>query len=95
MRNHVLSLQQQTERKYTEQLEINEHDLRKSWKIITHIIGKEESSRTRKLEFNINNRVTSDSHSIANHFNNYFVNVGKSLTEKNCYTYRFIDIYYI
>ena len=83
MRNHVISLQRQSERKfYREQLEINEHDIRKSWKIIKHIIGKEESSRARKLKFNINNRVTSDLHSIANHFNNYFVNVGKCLAEK-------------
>ena len=83
MRNHVISLQRRSERKYyREQLEINEHDLRKSWKILKHIIGKEERSQTRKLEFNINNRVTSDSHSIANHFNNYFVNVGKNLAEK-------------
>ena len=83
MRNHVISLQRQSERKYyREQLEINEHDLRKSWKILKHIIGKEERSQTRKLEFNINNRVTSDSHLIANHFNNYFVNIGKSLAEK-------------
>ena len=83
MRNHVISLQRRSERKYyREQLEINEHDLRKSWNILKHIIGKEERSQTRKLEFNINNRVTSDSHSIANHFNNYFVNVGKNLAEK-------------
>ena len=83
MRNHVISLQRRSERKYyREQLEINEHDLRKSWKILTHIIGKEEHSQTRKLEFNINNRVTSDSHSIANHFNNYFVNVGTNIAEK-------------
>ena len=41
-----------------------------------------EGRQTRKLEFNLNNRVTSDSHSIANHFNNYFVNVGKNLAEK-------------
>ena len=84
MRNHDIPLQRQSERKYyREQLEINEHDLRKSWKILKHIIVKEERSQTRILEFNINNRVTSDSHSIANHFNNYFVNVGKTLTEKN------------
>ena len=96
MRNLVISLQRQSERKYyIEQVEINEHDLRKSWKILKHIIGKEERSQTRKLEFNINNRVTSDSYSIANHFNNYFVNVGKTLAEKKCYTYRSIDIYYI
>ena len=83
MRNHVISLQRQSERKYyREQLEINEHDLRKLRKILKHIIRKEERSQTRKLEFNINNRVTSDSHSIANHFNNYFVNVGENLTEK-------------
>ena len=56
MRNHVISLQRQSERKYyREQLDINEHDQRKSWKILMHIIGKEERSQTRKLEFNINN----------------------------------------
>ena len=83
MRNHVIPLQRQSERKYyRERLEINEHDLKKSWKIIKHIIGKKERSQTRKLEFNINNRVTSDPHSIANHFNKYVVNVGKSLAEK-------------
>ena len=71
MRNQVSSLQQQLGSKYyREQLEIYEHDLRKSWKIIKHIIGKEESSQTPKIEFNINNRVTSDSHPFANHFNN-------------------------
>ena len=82
MRNHVISLQRQSGHKYyREQLEINKHDLRKSWKILKHIIGKEECSKKHKLEFNINNRVTSDSHSIANHFNNYFVNVGKNVAE--------------
>ena len=45
MRNHVLSLQRQSERKYyREQLEINKHAIGESWKIIKHIIGNEEPS---------------------------------------------------
>ena len=44
------------------------------------MIGKEN---TTKIDFIIDNKMTTDSKLIANTFNNYFINVGGSLAEKN------------
>ena len=83
-RNTVNSLQRKAERNYyKEQLEINEHDLRKSWNVIKDIIGKEGKNKQNKsAEFIIDNKTSTDSYEIANHFNNYFLNVGTNLTSK-------------
>ena len=49
IRNKVISLQRKAERNYyKEQLEINEHDLRKSWNVIKDIIGKEGKNKQNK-----------------------------------------------
>ena len=73
-RNKVISLQRKAERNYyKEQLEINEHDLRKSWNVIKDIIGKEGKNKQNKsAKFIIDNKTSTDSYEIANHFNNYF-----------------------
>ena len=83
-RNKVISLQRKAERNYyKEQLEINEHDLRKSWNVIKDIIGKEGKNKQNKsAKFIIDNKTSTDSYEIANHFNNYFLNVGTNLTSK-------------
>ena len=43
------------------------------------IIGKDSNNSTRKLSFNINNTVVTDSEVIANEFNNFFVSIGPTL----------------
>ena len=47
---------------YAEQIEINKHDLKKSWKIIKEIIGKNNSRGNRRTEYNIKGVLTNDSH---------------------------------
>ncbi len=84
-RNKVISLQRKAEQEYyKEQLDLNKTDLRKSWKIITGIIGREgRNSKTKQFEFVINDKTITDPVQIANHFNNYFVSVGVTLAS-NC-----------
>ena len=59
----MISLQRKAERNYyKEQLEINEHDLRKSWNVIKDIIGKEGKNKQNKsAEFIIDNKTSTDS----------------------------------
>ena len=53
--------------------------LSKSWKILRLIIGKDSNNSKRKLSFNINNTIVTDSELIANEFNNFFVSIGPTL----------------
>lgn len=86
-RNKVISMNRRAERiYYKEQLELNDHDIRKSWNVIRDIIGR-EGKHIKKLEadFCINGKLISDPLIVANHFNDYFVNIGRSLASKiNC-----------
>ena len=79
-RNEIISELRNTEIKYySNELELNKNDLSKSWKILRSIIGKYSNNSTRKLSFNINNTVVTDSEVIANEFNNFFVSIGPTL----------------
>ena len=80
-KNQNLSNQRKAERKYyTEQFELNKQDLKKSWKIIKNMIGKEDNRcYMNQTDFLINGQYISNSNTIANSFNNYFINVGNSL----------------
>ena len=82
-KNKNLTKQRKAEREYYhEQFEIHQHDLKKSWKVIKNIIGKEDNHTIKKQTvFLINNQYTTDSQTIANAFNNYFINVGSSLAK--------------
>ena len=79
-KNTNLNNQRKAERSYyREQLEINNHDLKKSWKIIKKIIGKDDNKCTVKhIDFLIGNHYVSDNNTIANSFNNYFINIPKN-----------------
>ena len=48
-------------------------------KIVRLIIGKDSNNSKRKLTFNINNTIVTDSEVIANEFNNVFVSLGPTL----------------
>ena len=79
-RNEIISELRNTEIKYySNELEFHKNDLSKSWKILRSIIGKDSNNSTRKLSFNINNTVVTDSEVIANEFNNFFVSIGPTL----------------
>ena len=64
---------------YSNELELYKNDLSKSWKIPRLIIGKYVNNSKRKLTFNINNTIVTDSDVIANEFNSFFVSIGPSL----------------
>ena len=79
-RNEIISELRNTEIKsYNNELELHKNDLSKSWKILRSIIGKDSNNCKRKLSFNINNTVVTDSEVIANEFNNFFVSIGTTL----------------
>ena len=66
---------------YAEQIEINKHDLKKYWKIIKEIIGKNNSGGNRRTEYNIKGVLTNDLYIISNKFNKYFTNIGPELVK--------------
>ena len=77
-RNHLSSLMKSAEKQYYEDsFRKNKSNLRKSWGIIKSIIGKKSSKVN--LQFMVNNQLTSNAQSIANNFNNFFVNIGPNL----------------
>ena len=57
---------------YSNELEINKSDIRKSWKILRNIIGKNSDKNKLKNSFSINNKIISNSQVIAEEFNNFF-----------------------
>ena len=64
-----------------EQFELNKHDIKKSWKIIKNMIGMEDGRySTNQIYFLINGQYISNSNTISNIFNNYFIKVGSSLS---------------
>ena len=80
----MIALQRKAEMYYQrEQLSLNTHDLRKSWKVLRQILGlKAGKQNCTNFEFIIRGNVVNDTREVATHFNNYFVNIGKSLSDK-------------
>ena len=66
---------------YEEVIKNNKNNLRKTWGVMKEIINKKKT--TSKASFFVHNdaKIT-DSQSISNLFNTFFVNVGKSLSDK-------------
>ena len=67
-KNQNLSKQRKAERDYyREQLELHQHDLKKSWRVIKNIINKEDNQTIKKQTiFLINNQYTTQNQTIAN-----------------------------
>ena len=81
-KNQNLSDQRAAERSYyKDQFGIFGDDLRKSFKVLRKVIGKQDGQNMASIDFIIGNKLVSDETEIANEFNNYFVTVGKSLTK--------------
>ena len=64
---------------YSNELEINKSDIKKSWKILRYIIGKNSDKNKLKNSFPINNKIISNSQVIAEEFSNFFVSIGPQL----------------
>ena len=72
-----------TERLYHEnQLELNKHDLRKLWKIMKVIIGKQSDYDINNFECLIDGSLSKDPELISEEFNNYFTEIGPKLASK-------------
>ena len=68
-----------SEREYHQNLLMKHKiNLRKSWQIIKQVINKTKTNTPAK-HFIVNNKQTSDVHSISNAFNTFFTNIGPSL----------------
>ena len=81
-KNQNLSDQRAAARSYyKDQLGIFGDDLRKSFKVLRKVIGKQDGQSMANIDFIIGNKLVSDETEIVNGFNNYFVTVGKSLTK--------------
>ena len=82
-RNLLTTLMRNTERLYHEnQLELNKHDLRKSWKIMKEIIGKQSDYDINNFECLIDGSLSKDPELISEAFNNYFTEIGPKLASK-------------
>ena len=57
------------------------NDNHKKWNVIKEIIAKEDRSSIMQSEFIIDNDFTTNPVTIANSFNDFFVNVGKNLAD--------------
>ena len=79
----VLSRQRQAERKHFKEMydqSLNEQNYKKAWDITRFLIdGKSNFSKNKVTEYLVNNKKMTDPVAIANSFNDYFINVGKSL----------------
>lgn len=81
-KRYLRKLLRKTEREYLhQQLTDNKNNLRKSWQIIKNVINKRKSQNV-QVEFEINGNRENDKLEIAESFNNYFINIGKSLDAK-------------
>ena len=82
--NEVLSNQRRAAKKYYhEQFEIRGPTTKSGWALINFLTGQgDKNSQKKNHEFMINNKMISDNVTIADSFNEYFANVGKSLAQK-------------
>ena len=67
---------------YQNLLESNQNDPRKTWRIIKHALGKSKKTSLFPNRMVIDTIDCFDEDKIANHFNEYFVNVGSNLASR-------------
>ena len=81
-RESLLKLIKITERNYYNDLMVKyKNNMKKSWRLIKEIINKKRADQSHG-PFRIKNKMCTDKRTIAQSFNNYFLNVGPSLAEK-------------
>ena len=76
------NLMKKSERQfYDEQFKANVHNFKKSWNLTKDIINRKKKAKPNK-RFLINGKITSNNQEIAEGFNNFYVNIGKTLSDK-------------
>ena len=81
-RNKLNTLLKMEEKNYYQSLILaNKNNLKKTWDIIKQVINKSKCSKL-SSEFSHNGSILNDKKSIANAFNDYFVNIGPTLASK-------------
>ena len=79
-RNRLISDLRNTEiAYYSNQLDINKDDIKKTWKLLKTIIGKGRTNIKQKISFCIDDTIITDSQLIADEFNTFFVSIGPQL----------------
>ena len=64
---------------YALQLARYKGDIKSTWNVINSIICKQRKDQPKVSGFNLNGKIIKDNKSIANEFNNYFINIGPKL----------------
>ena len=78
--NHSLRLAKRIY--YDKQFDYFKSNIKRSWKLINEVINKNKGSRKLPAIFNLNDTDISDPVEIANHFCDYFNNIGYNLAKK-------------
>ena len=78
-KNKLTTILRKTEKEYYKcLLETNKNNLKKTWSIIRSVINNCKPSKSNE-SFLYNNSIITDKNEVSNEFNDYFVNVGKTL----------------
>ena len=66
---------------YNEQIEINKHNMKKTWTILKKAIGKQSNKKNFPQSFQVGKKKKSNPKEIADSFNNLFSKIGKTTSE--------------
>ena len=75
--HHILRKEERDH--YTSEFIKYKSNMRKTWGLIKDVINKKKKQRLIAPKFFISGKLTENPETISNGFNNYFLNVGKSL----------------
>ena len=82
-KNKLTAILRRCEKQYlTELLEINKGNMKETWKILNGLINKKSKGKQISTEFNGDESKITGDKTIANGFNNVFVNIGPSLAKR-------------
>lgn len=81
-KRNLQKLIRQAERSYyDEQLKNNVGNIKQSWKVINEIINKKKKTVLKSNKIIVNEKTEENPEIIANAFNDYFVNIGKNISD--------------
>ena len=79
-KNKLITILRSVEKDYyAQQLARYKGDIKSTWNVINSIICKQRKDQPKVSGFNLNGKIIKDNKSIANEFNNYFINIGPNL----------------
>jgi hypothetical protein len=66
---------------YEKEFKSCQGNLKKSWNVIKQVVNKSKS-KTMQQQYYVNGQITNDEMTVAEHFNDFFTNIGSSLSSK-------------